>query len=51
MVSKDNDVGVDDNKAVLQAKRWDVYVKQKESLIKGEYSGEVFGSDWEKVIW
>ena len=51
MVSKDNDVGVYDKKALLHAKRWDVYVNKKEHLIKGGYLVKKFGSDGEKVIW
>ena len=39
-----------DNKALLHAKRWYVYVNKKENLIKGGYLVEVFGSDGEKVL-
>ena len=51
MVSKDNDGGVDDAKALLLAKRWDVYVNEKEKLFKGGYLVEVFGHDGKKVLW
>ena len=37
MVSEDNDGGVDDKKSLLHAKRWDVYVNEKEKLVKGGY--------------
>ena len=40
----DNEGGVDE-KALLHAKRWDLYLKKKESLVKGKYSVEVFGHD------
>ena len=44
-------VGVDDNKALLHSKRWDVYVNEKEKLIKGGYFMEVVGHDGNKVLW
>ena len=37
MVFEDNDGGVGDQKSVLHAKRWDVYINEKEVLIKGGY--------------
>ena len=37
MVSEDNDGGVGDTKELLHAKRWDVYVNEKEKLVKGGY--------------
>ena len=37
MVSKDNDVGVDDKKSLLHVKRWGVYVNEKINIIKGGY--------------
>ena len=43
MVFKDNDREVDDKKALLHSKRWDVYVNKKEKLIKGGYLVEVAG--------
>ena len=45
-----NDGGVDDAKALLHAKRWDVCVNEKEKLVRGGYSLEVFGHDGEKVL-
>ena len=35
MVFNDNGGGVDDKKELLHAKRWDVYVNEKEELIQG----------------
>ena len=43
--------GVDDKKALLYAKRWDVYLNEKENLIKGGYSVEVVCSGGKKVLW
>ena len=43
--------GVDDAKALIHAKRWDVYVNEKEKLVKVSYSVEVVGHDGNKVIW
>ena len=37
MVFEDNDGGVDDAKAFLHAKRWDIYVYDNEKLVKGGY--------------
>ena len=37
MVFEDNDGGVDDANALLHAKRWDIYVNEKENIIKGGY--------------
>ena len=51
MVFKDNDRGVDDEKAILHAKRCDVYTNNKKVLIKGGYYVEVSGSDGKKVLW
>ena len=51
MVFKDNDGGVDDEKALLHAKRWDVYVNEKEKPFKVGYSVEVFGHYGKKVLW
>ena len=42
---------MDDKKEILHAKRWDLYVNEKEQLVKGEYSVEVVGHDKNKVIW
>ena len=51
MVFEDNDGGVDDKKALLHANRWDVYINEKQKLIKGGYSVEVVGHDGKKVLW
>ena len=51
MVFEDNDGGVDDAKALIHAKRWDIYVKEREKLVKGGYLVEVFGHDKKKVLW
>ena len=37
MVFEENDGGVDNNRALLHAKRWDVYVNENEKIIKGGY--------------
>ena len=48
---EDNDGGVDDAKALLHAKRWDLYVNEKEKLVMGGYSLELVGHDKKKVLW
>ena len=50
MVFADNDGGVDDEKALLHAKRWDLYINDKAELVKGGYSVEVFSHDKKKVL-
>ena len=40
-----------DEKALLHAKRWDLYLYEKDKLVKGKYSVEVVGHDKKKVIW
>ena len=50
MVFEENDGGVDDAKVFLHAKRWEVYVNEKEKLVKCGYLVEVFGHDGNKVI-
>ena len=37
-----------DEKVLLHAKRWDLYLYEKEKLVKGKYSVEVAGHDNEK---
>ena len=37
MVFNDNYGGVVDTKALLYAKRWDIYVNEKEKIVKGGY--------------
>ena len=39
-----------DEKALLHAKRWDLYLNENESLVKGKYSVEVVGHNKKKVI-
>ena len=43
MVFEDNEGGVDDKKTLLHAKRWDLYVSEKEQPVKGKYLVEVVG--------
>ena len=50
-VFEDNEGGLDDKKALLNAKRRDLYVNKKEQLVKVNYSVEFFGNDKKKVIW
>ena len=38
-------------KALLHAKRWDIYVNEKEKLVKGGCLVEVVGHDKRKVLW
>ena len=47
---EDNEGGVDE-KALLHAKRWYLYLNEKEKLVKGKYSVEVVGHDKKKVLW
>ena len=51
MVFEDNYGGVDGAKALLHAKSWDIYINEKENMVKGGYSMEVFGRDKKKIIW
>ena len=51
MVFEDNNGGVEDAKALLHAKRWDVYANEKGKIVKGGYSMEFFGHDKKKVLW
>ena len=51
MVFEDNDGGVDDTKVLLHAKRWYIYVNEKEKLVKGGYLVEFFGPDKKKFNW
>ena len=45
-----NEGGVDE-KALLHAKRWDLYLNEKEKLVKGKYSVEVVVHNKKKVLW
>ena len=56
-VFEDNEGGVDE-KALLHAKRWDLYLNEKEKLVKGKYLVEVVGHDkkryfgkWLEIMW
>ena len=51
MVFEDNHGGVDDAKELLHAKRWCIYVNEKEKLVKGGYLVKVLGYDKKKVLW
>ena len=51
MVFKENYGGVDDAKELLHAKRWDIYVNEKEKIVKGGYLVEVVGNYKKKVLW
>ena len=48
MVSEENGRGVYDAKALMHAKRCDLYVNEKENIVKGGYSVEVVGNDNKK---
>ena len=51
MMFIENYGGVDYAKALIHAKRWDVYVTEKENLVKGGYLVEFFSHDRNKVLW
>ena len=51
MIFQDNGGGVDDKKALLHTKRWDVYVNEKENIMKGGYLVEIVIYDRKKVLW
>ena len=51
MFSEDNKIGVDNDKFIIYANMWDVYMNKILFLIKGGYYVEVSGSDCKKVIW
>ena len=48
---KDNDGGEDNAKALIHAKRWDVYTNERENLFKVGYQVEVVGHDGKKFLW
>ena len=50
MVLEDKNGGLDE-KAMLHAKRWDLYLNEKDKLVQSKYSVEVVGHDKKKVIW
>ena len=49
-VFEDNEGGVDE-KSLLHAKRWDLYLNEKEKLVNGKYSVEVAGHNKKKLLW
>ena len=51
MFFEDNDGWVDNQKMILNNKRWGVYMNKKEVLIKGGCFVKVSGSNRKKVIW
>ena len=51
MVLEGKNGGTEGMKALLHAKKWDVYNLEKEVLVKGGYSVEVADKDGKKVIW
>ena len=51
MAFEENGGGVGDAKTLLHAKRWDVYVNEKEKLVKVGYSVEVVCHNKKNVIW
>ena len=51
MFFENNDRGVDDNKALLHAKMWYVYMNEKEKVLNGGYSVEVSVHDGKKFLW
>ena len=50
IIFEDNEGGVDE-KALLHANRWDLYLNEKKSLVKGKYLVEVVVHDKKKVLW
>ena len=40
-----------DEKALLHAKRWYLYLNERDKLVKGKYSVEVVGHDKKNVHW
>ena len=50
VVFEDNEGGVDDKKVLLHAKRWDLYVNEKEQIVKGKYLVEVVSHEKKKVL-
>ena len=49
-VFEENEWGVDE-KALLHAKRWGLYLNEKGKLVKGKYLVEVVGNDKKKLLW
>ena len=42
---------MDNAKALIHPKRWNVYMNDKKNIVKGGYSVEVVGHDRKKVFW
>ena len=51
MIVDYNESGRDYDKALLHTKMWDLYTRNKISLIKGGYSVEVSGYEGKKLVW
>ena len=51
MVFEENNGGMDGTKALIHAKKWDVYNSEKEALVKGGHSVEFSEKYGNKVIW
>ena len=51
MIFEDTVGGVDGTKALIHARKWDVYNLEKQELVKGGYSVEVSDKDRKRVIW
>ena len=47
----DNNGGVDNAKALLHAKMWDIYLNEKVNIFKGGYSVEFLCHENKKVLW
>ena len=50
MVFEENYGGLDDAKALLHAKKWDICVNDKENIVNGGYSLEVVGHEKKEVL-
>ena len=48
---EDNYGGLDNAKAFLHAKSWDIYVNEKEKLVKGGYLVGFIGLYKKKLLW
>ena len=42
---------MEDSKALIHSKRWDLYVNEKGKIVKGGNLVEVVGYDNKKVLW
>ena len=57
IVFEENDGGVGNEKTLLHAKSWDIYVNEKENLVKGGYfqkflfmTGRILFGNWWKIV-